>query len=88
MIHGPNSSFSGAFSIGKKIECIFIILCSTWNSQYKSSVLHFFKKIRPNQYNVTSPIKGGFKFSKSIRKPLYEPKPVPESGAYNPDLSV
>lgn len=24
MIHGPNSSFSGAFSIGKKIECIYL----------------------------------------------------------------
>ena len=36
MIHGPNSSFSGAFSIGKKIECIFLFyIYSTWYYKYK-----------------------------------------------------
>ncbi|CAD8141433.1 unnamed protein product [Paramecium pentaurelia] len=72
MIHGPNSSFSGAFSIAKKIE--------VYGIQNNNP--------GPNYYNLTSPQEGGFKFSKSVRKQLYEPQPIPEPGAYDPNLSI
>ncbi|CAD8144285.1 unnamed protein product [Paramecium octaurelia] len=72
MIHGPNSSFSGAFSIGKKIQAL-----GTQNNTPG-----------PDHYNLTTPQSSGFKFSKSVRKQLYEPKPIPEPGAYDPNLSI
>lgn len=46
MIHGPNSSFSGAFSIGKKIECIFISLFLVLDTiNINNPAYNFFRKL-------------------------------------------
>lgn len=56
MIHGPNSSFSGAFSIGKKIEGNFMMnFLSTWNIKHQPWVMTIEINVRPNHYNLTSP---------------------------------
>ncbi|CAK78933.1 unnamed protein product (macronuclear) [Paramecium tetraurelia] len=69
MIHGPNSQFSGAYTIGKR---------------YESAIYQTNPNPGPNHYSINpidKPI--GFKFSKSNRKPLYQPSIAPDPGAYD-----
>ncbi|CAD8047505.1 unnamed protein product [Paramecium sonneborni] len=69
MIHGPNSPFSGAFTIGKR---------------YESAIYQSNPNPGPNHYSINpidKPI--GFKFSKSNRKPLYQKSIAPDPGAYD-----
>ncbi|CAD8132450.1 unnamed protein product [Paramecium pentaurelia] len=68
MIHGPNSQFSGAFTIGKRYECAI----------YQTN-----PNPGPNHYSVNPIDKPtGYKFSKSSRKPLYQSTIAPDPGTY------
>jgi len=56
MIHGPNSSFSGAFSIGKKPQGnLMMNFLSTWNIEQQPRVFSFQIFVRPDHYNLTTP---------------------------------
>ncbi|CAK60377.1 unnamed protein product (macronuclear) [Paramecium tetraurelia] len=74
MIHGPNSQFSGAFTIGKRYECAI----------YQTN-----PNPGPNHYSVNPIDKPtGYKFSKSNRKPLYQASVAPDPGTYDSKLQA